>query len=252
MSNRRNYYRILHVQPDAPVPVIRSSYRAVLQKLKRHPDLGGDHSEAALINQAYAVLTNPAKRAAYDRELMQFHSKSTLGGERFHKQGSQAPAGTADQPEPSRDEVNEAGINAYCVFCKLPHDAQSRHQHDATCACCASPLSLAAPMALEKSCRRAVKRVAKDAQVHFYTDWPQRHRPGRLQDISPNGMSFMTSEYVAEAQIIKLASGLVHAVAEVMSCQRTAEHGNKAYSVGVHFLTLRFQQNTGTFVYEQV
>jgi hypothetical protein len=251
MSNRRNYYRILHVQPDAPDPVIRSSYRTVLQKLKQHPDLGGDHTEAALINQAYAVLTNPKKRAAYDRELMQLHSKSTLGGERFYKQGDQAHTCTVDQPESSRDEVNETCINAYCVFCKLPHSAQSRHQYDATCACCESPLSLAKPVALEKSCRRVVTRVAKDAQVYFYTDWPQRHRPGRLQDMSPNGMSFMTSEYVAEAQIIKLVSGLVHAVAEVMSCQSTEKHGTKTYSVGVHFLTLRFQQSKGTFVFEQ-
>ncbi len=251
MSNRRNYYRILHVQPDAPEPVIRSSYRAVLQKLKRHPDLGGDHAEAALINQAYAVLTNPKKRAAYDRELRQFHSKSTLGGERVHKQETQASASEVDQPKPSPDAATTANKNAYCVFCKLPHSVLSRHLDDAICTCCESPLSLAAPMELEKSCRRAVKRVEKDAQVFFYTDWPQRHKPGRVQDISPNGMSFMASEPVADAQIIKLSSDLVHAVAEVMSCKRTSQRGKNIYSIGVHFLTLRFQESKGTFVFEQ-
>jgi DnaJ-class molecular chaperone len=51
-TNRRNYYRILHVQPDAPTEVIKSSYRTLMQRLKMHPDLGGDHSEAALINEA--------------------------------------------------------------------------------------------------------------------------------------------------------------------------------------------------------
>ena len=61
----------------------------------------------------------------------------------------------------------------------------------------------------------------------------------------------MTSEHVAEAQIIKLVSGLVHAVAEVMSCKCTEKQGSKEYSVGVHFLTLRFLQNKGTFVFEQ-
>ena len=182
---------------------------------------------------------------------MLLHSKSSLGGERFHKQGDQTRASTAGQHEHARDDVNEPVINAYCVFCKLPHSAHFRYQHDATCACCESPLSLAEPVALEKSCRRAVKRVAKDARVHFYTDWPQRHRPGRLQDISPNGMSFMTSEYVAEAQIIKLVSGLLHAVAEVMSCQSSTDLDSREYSVGVHFLTLRFQQSTGTFVYDR-
>jgi hypothetical protein len=39
-QNRRNYYRILHVQPDAPMEVIRASYRTLMQKLRFHPDLG--------------------------------------------------------------------------------------------------------------------------------------------------------------------------------------------------------------------
>ena len=32
-----------------------------------HPDLGGDHWHAALINEAFAALSDPEKRAAYDR-----------------------------------------------------------------------------------------------------------------------------------------------------------------------------------------
>ena len=67
-KNRRNYYRILHVQPDAPVEIIKSSYRTLMQKLKAHPDLGGDEWNAALINEACAVIIDPEKRAAYDTE----------------------------------------------------------------------------------------------------------------------------------------------------------------------------------------
>ena len=53
--NRRNYYRILHVQPDAPDAVIRTAYRTLMQKLRQHPDLGGDGATATLINEAYAA-----------------------------------------------------------------------------------------------------------------------------------------------------------------------------------------------------
>src|ERR1700689_2715695 len=67
--NRRNYYRILHVQPEAPGPIIPASYRAMMSKLRLHPDLGGDTAGAALINEAYAVLSDPAKRASYDQKL---------------------------------------------------------------------------------------------------------------------------------------------------------------------------------------
>ena len=49
-KNRRNYYRVLHVQPDAPIEVIKASYRALMGPLRHHPDLGGDHETAALIN----------------------------------------------------------------------------------------------------------------------------------------------------------------------------------------------------------
>ena len=64
--NRRNYYRILHVQPEAPVEVIRASYRALMGTLRQHPDLGGEHSVAVLLNEAFQVLSDPAQRAAYD------------------------------------------------------------------------------------------------------------------------------------------------------------------------------------------
>ncbi len=67
--NRRNYYRILHVQMDAPTEIIKASYRTCMQKLRAHPDLGGDNWNAALINAALAVLSNPEKRQRYDREL---------------------------------------------------------------------------------------------------------------------------------------------------------------------------------------
>ena len=43
MQNRRNLYRILHVQPEAPLEIIKASYRSLMTKLKLHPDLGGDH-----------------------------------------------------------------------------------------------------------------------------------------------------------------------------------------------------------------
>ncbi len=71
MKNRRNYYRILQVQPDAPQAVIRASYKALMRELKLHPDLGGDHWNATVLNDAYTTLGNPARRAAYDKKLFE-------------------------------------------------------------------------------------------------------------------------------------------------------------------------------------
>ncbi len=36
LKNHRNYYQILHVQPDAPDKVIQSCYRTLMQKLNAH------------------------------------------------------------------------------------------------------------------------------------------------------------------------------------------------------------------------
>ena len=63
-TNRRNPYRLLHVQPDAPTEVIRAAYRALIAV--HHPDAGGDAYHAMLLSDAYALLSDPAKRAAFD------------------------------------------------------------------------------------------------------------------------------------------------------------------------------------------
>ena len=69
MKNKRNYYRILQVQPDAQPEIIRASYRAIMKELKIHPDLGGENSDASLINEAYETLRDSAKRSEYDKKL---------------------------------------------------------------------------------------------------------------------------------------------------------------------------------------
>lgn len=78
MKDRRNYYRILRVQPDASTEVIQHAYRSLMQKLRHHPDLGGDPAQASTINLAYASLRDPKKRERYDRELLRRYHIKTL------------------------------------------------------------------------------------------------------------------------------------------------------------------------------
>lgn len=69
MKKRSTHYEILGVAADAPGEVIRAAFRAQMIALKKHPDLGGDAKEAALINEAHEVLSDAAKRKAYDASL---------------------------------------------------------------------------------------------------------------------------------------------------------------------------------------
>lgn len=77
-DERRNYYRILNVQPDAPIEIIKNNYRTLLQKLRLHPDLGGEDWNASVINEAYNVLRNSEKRAVYDKELLKRYELQSL------------------------------------------------------------------------------------------------------------------------------------------------------------------------------
>ncbi len=65
MSAPPDYYRILHVQPDAPASVIHAIYRTLLQRLQTSATFAGE-ADAGLIEEAYGVLGNAQRRAAYD------------------------------------------------------------------------------------------------------------------------------------------------------------------------------------------
>lgn len=66
-------YSLLGVEPSSPHSEIKAAYRA-LQK-RCHPDVaasagtdGSSHDMAVVLNEVYALLSDPAQRLAYDRE----------------------------------------------------------------------------------------------------------------------------------------------------------------------------------------
>lgn len=69
MASKRDYYDVLGVSRDASQEEIKKAYRKLA--LKYHPDVNPDKKEADAkfkeINEAYEVLSDPEKRATYDR-----------------------------------------------------------------------------------------------------------------------------------------------------------------------------------------
>jgi molecular chaperone DnaJ len=62
-----DYYQVLQIQPNASAAEIKKAYRQLA--LKFHPDKNNSQLAATqfvLINEAYAVLSNPAARRKYD------------------------------------------------------------------------------------------------------------------------------------------------------------------------------------------
>ena len=65
------HYDLLEVSPKASIEVVRAAYKSLMQR--HHPDKNGNASEAtkqaSQIAQAYAVLSDPQRRCAYDETL---------------------------------------------------------------------------------------------------------------------------------------------------------------------------------------
>ncbi|MFF7710416.1 DnaJ domain-containing protein [Pseudomonas sp. NPDC007930] len=68
MHDVRTHYDNLKIARNAPPEVIRAAYKALVQKY--HPDKHGNSERAAkillMINEAYAVLSDPEKKARHD------------------------------------------------------------------------------------------------------------------------------------------------------------------------------------------
>jgi len=70
MNTSKDYYAILGVLPSAEQVVFKAAYKAL--SLRYHPDRyeGAEnkaHEKMLELNEAYAVLSNPKKRAEYDQ-----------------------------------------------------------------------------------------------------------------------------------------------------------------------------------------
>ncbi|GET88946.1 Dnaj domain protein, putative [Leishmania tarentolae] len=65
MADPLGYYRALGLHGNESVNEIRSAYRRIV--LKQHPDVGGSNEAMVKVNEAYRVLRDPKRRAAYDQ-----------------------------------------------------------------------------------------------------------------------------------------------------------------------------------------
>lgn len=230
---RRTWYQLLHVQPDAPVEVIRSSYRTIMQRLRVHPDLGGDPETARLLNEAWAALGDPARRAAYDRELASLRPAPPP---------EPPPAATA--PEPTATGLYRS--LGTCLFCKAPLPPLQRLLPETTCDTCGVPLFPASRLPASPD-GRALPRLPRQHQARLFTAWPQDAGLAvETRDLSPIGVGLLAPVPVAPSLVARLESDVCRAVVRVVSVRR--EGGDGRYLLGAEFLTVLFPRPRGAFV----
>lgn len=227
MNAPPDYYRILHVQPDAPAAIIHASYRTLTQRA-----LGANQGsdEIALLDIAYAILGDPQRRTAYDRER--------LGQSEVRRDDAADLAGTAGTHN--------------CLFCGAPHGLQRVFERDDDCGHCASPLYAAERHRFEYSGQRMLNRIPKQHGIDIWVTWPQAAPiRGEMRNLSLNGMSFVAPVPLQLNQVVRIDCSELRTLARVAHSERDSE-GGMGFHTGVEFLTLRFRQVRGSFVSAEV
>lgn len=235
-SNRRNYYRILHVQPEAPPEVIKACWRALLHACRGHPDLGGDPAQAVLINEAYTVLGDPVKRREYDRRLDLSRLRGNTDG-----------PGSAHGPRPAARRTDPAHWRAHrcCPLCATALPAALRP--DSRCRRCDAPLTPApGPVSAERELlgrRGAVRRPRADAAA-LVADWRGVPIEARLVDVSLGGAGLHAAVAVSPDSAVRIITGSIDAVARVVACHRSQTQ----WRVRVQWLTARPLSGRGAYL----
>lgn len=98
----RTLYEVLGLLPGATAAEIKSAYRKAARET--HPDHGGDGERFDRVAGAYRVLSDPAQRAAYDRQLRS-GSAGPRAGSRTAGRGT---AGAASPAHPGRPSASAA------------------------------------------------------------------------------------------------------------------------------------------------
>lgn len=222
MKNRRNYYRILQVQPDAPPEIIRASYRTLMRELKRHPDLGGSTSEAAILNEAYETLSDPLRRADYDKDLFLKYTKD------------------------ARSSAKQPITPVFCPICKRP--LSRKPEPGDVCLTCQTPLQSDGSQKTARANSRSLDRTKISDRVFYYSAWPGKAEQGSMIDFSPKGMRFICSEKLALRTVLKISSKLFEASGTVTNLSEETSSGRKCYAVGICFLAIHFKEPRGAFL----
>ncbi|SER06815.1 hypothetical protein SAMN05421690_100749 [Nitrosomonas sp. Nm51] len=232
-TNRRNYYRVLQIQPDAPAEIITGSYQALLHYPYQNVDL---------LKEAHAVLANPAARLRYDAYLAGKwrYSEKTLMPVNKMKHGGH-PDGIGHSVPSAADDSKKA--LSFCMFCHTAYAKQTGPYQQHACLECGSPLPVTAEASFEQKHRTNI-RINMHGKFEYYLFWPDMPSKGIIQDLSPRGTRFFAETPLNLHDVIKIDAPNFRAVAEVIHQRRIQPF----VSVGACFLTVKFEQERGSFL----
>ena len=224
----KNYYKILQVDPSAEQAIIKSAFRTLMLELKKHPDCGGEHENAQLINEAYEVLKNPISRKEYDK---QNYFEIRNSGERSNSAYYMRCyfCGTINRIYFNADQNQLKSIS--CGKCHSPFFSQSMDIHE-----------------IQKEKRRHT-RFKCQFNIQFQIDYGGMWYNGECIDLSSNGMRFISPIHLRMDQIIKIKfknDRKFQAIAKTVRCIKKATNSQMYYESAITYIEARYEAPSNT------
>ncbi|MFK7855470.1 MAG: J domain-containing protein [Granulosicoccus sp.] len=268
MSTLPDFYQLLHLQTDAPVAVIKASYRAMMQKMQHHPDLGGDEATAKLLNEAVATLCNEDQRTIYDLKLAiqkkrhanadstSVHAASEREAENATDSQSETDGDSNENEEKATKPNNEPPSGSFpikpsCPFCQTSYPisagpAPAPYKRDARCPRCngaATPLAIIETLAPDEL--RKIHRYQHVTAASVWRSWPL-DTPVEVTfcDLSPAGCALHSNAAFVVDSVVLLDSHMLNAICTVRYSKYIEE--KEVFTVGLEFLTLDLFSRPGT------
>jgi hypothetical protein len=266
VDNQPNYYELLHVQPDAPTPVIKASYRAMMQKMRFHPDLGGDEVLAQQLNKAVATLSKTDSRQEYDDWLAANSRKKSASSQKPADERPPSEAKTEKSADPSNPADETAGYEAspgvdmgdrsqlprrkQCPFCHAAYSSKgigvAGYREYNRCAQCkgAIPPIESISMGAADDIRK-IYRHTHHSQVWLHTRWPIKAAiPAAMTDLSIAGCAIHCHTALTVQSVIMLDTQILNSICQVRYQKQLGP--TELYSIGLEFITLDIVTGPGS------
>lgn len=232
MNPNKDLYAILGVAPASEDIVVQAAYRALMRRY--HPDTNRDANAAGKaqeINAAYAILSDPEKRARYDSNRTKSETKDQAHRASAKETGAEEPVKPAAPSKPtpngpSKSQVIEldrgsgakaligylivVGIVVALVFAVAPRSTGLSDQAEMNYAEAANALD----NALASTAETDLLANAVGNEV----------APAKLSEITQSAVDYLTIESAAKRfAIVLLNGGMAQARAVSQACHEKAK-----------------------------
>ena len=215
-QEQRTHYQVLQVPRDAPSRVVVASYRRLMSRLRPYPDLPENREIAVRIEEAYAVLSEPTRRSAYDSR--------------------RSPA--------ARESKQQVSLGELCPFCGV--GVPSVIGATTRCNACQAPLApviATGPLAMPYSGRAHARLPQADfVQLRLQQTGPTYK--AKLRDVSAGGLSLYCGRPPDDGRPLRVIAPKIDTVARVI---KVRAHGPVSI-VHAQMLTACYLNRAGVFV----